>query len=259
MANESVRDCKCCTTFASRRRRCEGSGRNRKTDRFADPESEASAPQGRHIAAFTGNTVIRSIESTKRLVDAVRRSGAITIEAWIRPDNLKQKGPARIVTLSKNSNERNATLGQEGDQIETRLRTTATSTNGIPAIRSESRSLSDRLTHVVYTRDRGGNARIYVNGRQRKQGKVSGTLGNWNDSFQLALANELSGDRPWLGELHLVAVYSRGLTAEEVALNFKAGVGDNDCNAFGESAGIAREFVRVANCADSFPTLSGVS
>ncbi len=177
------------------------------------------------VLLVTGNTVIRSIESTKRLVDAVRRSGSITIEAWVRPDNLNQKGPARIVTLSKNSNERNATLGQEGNQIETRLRTTATSTNGIPAIRSESKTLSDKLTHVVYTRDRGGSARIYVNGRPRQQGKVSGTLENWNDSFQLALANELSGDRPWLGELHLVAVYSRGLTPEEVALNFKAGVG----------------------------------
>ncbi len=173
----------------------------------------------------TGNTVIHSVNPAKRLVDAVRRSGSITIEAWIRPDNLNQNGPARIVTLSKDPNERNVTLGQEGDQIEARLRTTETSTNGIPPIRSESRSLSDKLTHVVYTRDRSGTTRIYVDGRQREQGKVSGTFENWNDSFQLALANELTSDRPWLGELHLVAVYSRGLSPAEVALNFKAGTG----------------------------------
>lgn len=174
---------------------------------------------------ITGNTVLESVTPVKRLVDAIRRSGSITVEAWVRPDNLNQKGPARILTFSKNANERNVTLGQEGDQVEARLRTTNTSNNGIPAIRTESRSLSDRLTHLVFTRDRSGKAKIYVDGRQRKQGEVSGSLQNWNDSYQLGLANELTGDRPWLGELHLVAVYSRDLSAADVASNFKAGAG----------------------------------
>jgi hypothetical protein len=33
----------------------------------------------------------------------------------------------------------------------------------------------------------------------------------------------MSGDRPWLGEYQLVAIYSRALTADDVKQNLKAG------------------------------------
>lgn len=175
------------------------------------------------VLKVTGKTVIGSFKSTKRLVAAIRRSGSLSLEVWARPGNLTQKGPARIVTISKSSNERNVTLGQERDQIEARLRTSSTSSNGIPAIRTDRKSLRKKLTHMVYTRDRGGVARIYVDGKKKLEKKVGGSLGNWNESFRVALANELTGDRPWLGELHLVAIYSRGLSSSEVATNYKAG------------------------------------
>jgi hypothetical protein len=79
------------------------------------------------------------------------------------------------------------------------------------------------LTHLVYTRDAEGRAALYVNGRLEASGEVGGGLDNWDGSFRLALANELTQDRPWLGEYHLVAVYDRALAAEEVASCFGAG------------------------------------
>ena len=42
--------------------------------------------------------------------------------------------------------------------------------------------------------------------------KVAGKLSGWDRNFRLSLANELTGDRPWLGELDLVAIYDRALT-----------------------------------------------
>ncbi len=170
-------------------------------------------------------TLIRGVGPAKKIVDAVKRSGAITIESWIRPKSLNQKGPARIVTLSNGPSERNFTLGQEGDRMESRFRTVKTSANGTPATLSPAKSLSTerKVTHVVYTRDRSGNARLYLNGLQHQAAKVTGSIGNWNDKYRFALANEVTGDRPWLGELHLVAVYSRSLSADEVADNFAAG------------------------------------
>ena len=33
----------------------------------------------------------------------------------------------------------------------------------------------------------------------------------------------LTGDRPWLGELHLVAIFSRALSHGEIQQNFTAG------------------------------------
>ena len=171
-----------------------------------------------------GKTLIRSDKPAAKVFNAVRRSGEITIEAWVRPANAKQDGPARMVTLSGGSSERNFTLGQEGDKVDVRLRTTKTSGNGIPSLNSPGRSLAPRLTHIVYTRNRGGRARLFLNGKQQAEKRVPGAMANWNGKYRLALANELSSDRPWLGTFHLVAIYSRDLSVGEVAQHFKAGV-----------------------------------
>ena len=171
-----------------------------------------------------GKTLIRSDKPAAKVFNAVRRSGEITIEAWVRPANAKQDGPARMVTLSGGSSERNFTLGQEGDKVDVRLRTTKTSGNGIPSLKSPGRSLAPRLTHIVYTRNRGGRARLFLNGKQQVEKRVPGAMANWNGKYRLALANELSSERPWLGTFHLVAIYSRNLSVGEVAQHFKAGV-----------------------------------
>ena len=40
---------------------------------------------------------------------------------------------------------------------------------------------------------------------------------------QFAVGNEIDLMRPWLGVMHLVAVYDRALAPDEVAQNFAAG------------------------------------
>ena len=169
------------------------------------------------------NTIIRSDKVPSKILNAIKRSNEITIEAWVKPANLRQDGPARIVTLSKNSSERNITIGQEAGSLQARLRTTRTSKNGMPAI-STGRSLSTRPTHIVYSRDRSGRTTVYLNGKRTKEQTVAGTVTNWDDSHHLALGNELSNDRPWLGTYYLVAIYNRDLSAAEVAQNFTAGL-----------------------------------
>ena len=171
-----------------------------------------------------GKTLIHSEKPATKITEAVRRTGEITVEAWVRPANTKQSGPARIISLSGNSSQRNVTLGQEGNQFDARFRTTDTSGNGLPSLSSQVRSLSLRLTHVVYTRNRLGLARLFVNGKLSGDKTVGGKLSNWDKSFMLGLANELTKGRHWLGTYHLVAVYSRDLSKKEVAEHYKAGV-----------------------------------
>jgi hypothetical protein len=189
---------------------------------IADPKAVRVSSGELEILA---GTLIRTEKPAARLIDSIAKSGAITIEAWIRPANPTQNGPARIVTLSRNSGERNFTMGQDGDRIEVRLRTTKTSTNGIPAVVSKSKSLGNDWTHVVYTFSRAGQARLYINGVLNIEQNVGGAVSNWDGGYQLALANELSRDRPWLGSYRLVAIYSRDLTTEEVGQNYRAGAG----------------------------------
>ncbi len=168
-------------------------------------------------------TVIRSTQPPARLIGAVKRSGEITIEAWLQPANVSQDGPARIVTLSKDTSERNFTLGQEKNLFDARLRTSRSSNNGIPSTATPARSLAARLTHIVFTRDRAGRTTIFLDGKRRANQTIAGNFANWNNDYTLALGNELSNERPWLGTFHLVAIYDRSLSAAEVTQNFKAG------------------------------------
>lgn len=183
-----------------------------------------SAVQWRNgVLVVRSSTKIKSSVPAKKIINAVKRSNSLTVEAWIRPANDQQKGPARIVSISSNSSQRNMTLGQEAKKFDARLRTTSTSSNGIPSTSTSNNSVKTALMHVVFTRDATGTARIYINGKQRANKKVPGKFKNWSKDFPLVLANENSGDRPWLGEFHLVAVFSRALTTNEINQNYRAG------------------------------------
>jgi VanZ family protein len=46
---------------------------------------------------------------------------------------------------------------------------------------------------------------------------------NWDTRFMLQLANEATLNKPWLGEIYLVAIYSRDLSSEEIAQHFRLG------------------------------------
>jgi hypothetical protein len=170
-------------------------------------------------------TLIKSTAPARKISDFAKRTRGLTIEAWVDPANDLQDGPARMVTLSGNTSTRNFTLGQDTNHYDVRLRTTATTTNGMPSTPTPSGSATTRLTHVLFTRQADGTTRIYINGKQQATKQIKGDFGNWDDGFALSLADEASGDRPWLGTLHLVAIYSRPLSAKEVTQNYTAGPG----------------------------------
>jgi hypothetical protein len=166
-----------------------------------------------------GKTLIRG--KGKSIATALRKSRALTIEAWLQPANKTQDGPARIVTLSRDPVNRNFTLGQDGSKFDARLRTPQTGNNGTPSLSSS--GLSGDVQHVVFTRDRRGTTGLFVDGKKRAEGRATGDFSNWDQNFELALGNELSGDRPWLGSLYTVVIYARDLAAGEVQAHFAAG------------------------------------
>jgi hypothetical protein len=173
---------------------------------------------------INSSTVIKSAGAARKVIDAVKASNELTIEAWITPANTTQSGPARIVTLSRDLYYRNFTLGQQSDTYDVRLRTTETSYNGLPSLSTPSGSLANQLAHVVYTRDVYGAIKLYMDGALVVSGTVGGDCSVWGD-YALALANELTGDRPWLGSFHMVAIYDRALNQAEVSQNFAVGPG----------------------------------
>jgi hypothetical protein len=87
------------------------------------------------------------------------------------------------------------------------------------------------LCHLVFTRQADGDIRFYLlNGAGpfgSERSKLGGSFhkGGPASDYRLAIGNELTNNRPWLGEVFLIAIYNRALSANEVQQNFGAGVG----------------------------------
>ncbi len=179
--------------------------------------------------AIVSPTLIASTSPAEKIYKACLASNEISIEAWLRPATSTQAGPARIVSVSQNSHSRNVSFGQgqwgslPSDVYDVRLRTTERSANGLPSFSSPEGSLTTDLSHVVYTRNRSGNSRLFRDGLHIAETIVSGDFTTWNPRFPLLLGNETTGDYPWLGALHLVAIYDRALGTREIRQNFDAG------------------------------------
>ena len=169
---------------------------------------------------------IRSSVSATKIIDACKTSNEITMEAWIVPANTTQGsvGPVRVLTLSESSTNRNFALGQEIDTWDARLRTTTTSDNGIPSLNSGAGSVETNLTHLVYTRNASGDAKIYINGSLANSGSVTGDFSNWSSNYKFGIGDEFNSDKTWEGLFYLSAIYSRALSASEVQQNYSIGV-----------------------------------
>lgn len=194
--------------------------------RIATPSATQWTTEGLRISS---PTVLASAGPATKLITAAQQSNELTIEAWIKPTNTTQNGPARIATLAGSATGSNFTLGQGrwGNQLtnlfDVRLRTTDTSNDGRPSLVSPEGTATTDLTHVVYTRDANGLARLYINGEEKATRTVTGDFSNWAGDYRLALGAEINGAFPWLGEYQLAAFYSRALTPQEVLQNFGAG------------------------------------
>lgn len=194
---------------------------------------ESKTKWSKHGLHVTGKVLIASVRPAKELVQALDTTDAMTIEAWIKPDNATQHGPARIVSLSDGTSRRDFTLGQEGNKYDVRLRATQVGAdkqeqdNGRPSVATQANSVSaNKIAHVVYTRLKNGEAKIYVNGKVLGRGHRPGGFSIWKDDFHFLLGNEINSnlDRTWLGTYYLVAIYDRALTQAEVDQNRRAGL-----------------------------------
>ncbi len=207
------------------------SGYGEPIDLFASgkyPDSGKWLPEGGFMWENAGYW--KSEAPAKKMVAACRESRALTVEAWLSPTRIQQSGPARIVTVSLTSHQVNFQLahdlgsGANNGVFLTRLRTTKTDTTGNPALHTPSGSVQTRLMHVVYTHDADGKQTFYIDGKKVSSAKVAGDFTNWVDGFRLALGNDVGGENKfWEGRFHLVALYYRALSQEDIERQYTSG------------------------------------
>jgi hypothetical protein len=109
--------------------------------------------------------ILTSAEPAEKLYDVLTASKELSIEVWLAPSNLTQHGPARIVSLSRDTVARNFTLGQSGVDIDFRLRTPVSGSNGTKInLRTKDGPVALGKTHVVVTY-KDGVEKLYIDGR----------------------------------------------------------------------------------------------
>ena len=176
----------------------------------------------RNGISITSNLIIQCAGPAAKLHAEIVKSQAFTFEIWCKPANTTQHGPARMVSYSIDTGNRNFTIGQQADSINLRLRTTLTDPQGEPSVNS-GQLVTTNESHYMVTYTAGGLERLHKNGVEIVAETRGGDLSNWDASYPLLIANEATGIRPWLGEVYMVAIYNRALSASEVQQNYNFG------------------------------------
>ena len=174
---------------------------------------------------FPGTGQAVSNSSTQEFFDHMVRGSGLTLELWLETEDQNQFGPARILSYSIDPALRNFTIGQSSDRLVIRLRTTETSLNGMnPHLIVNSTFDNQSLQHVVITYD-FSEQNVYINGEQRARSeRLKGNFSNWDPACRLVIGNEVTGNRPWKGNLYYAAVFNRPLTEKEIRQNYLSGL-----------------------------------
>lgn len=108
---------------------------------------------------------LQSLESAEMLNRRLRKTHELSIELRFKPANLTQTGPARIITMSQNVDERNFMVGQAKDRLNFRVRTPLTGKNGSNIdLYTQQPVLNENIHHVVAVFNRGAE-QFYVDGK----------------------------------------------------------------------------------------------
>jgi hypothetical protein len=171
---------------------------------------------------FEGGKAQATVEDSRKIADLIKATGEYTIETWVVPGNVTQED-ANIVSYSGSTAVRNFTLAQTLYNYDYYNRSSTTDDNGEAALSTADadEDLQATLQHVVITYSAVNGRRIYVNGvyTDDQDPTAAGSVANWSDSFALVLGNEVSGNRPWQGQIRLLAIHNRALTEEQIQRN----------------------------------------
>ncbi len=159
----------------------------------------------RRTIRFSSPGVTETRATPEWLEQAIRHN-SLTVRLRARSFSSDQSGPARLFTVSRTCGLRNLTIAQDGKGLVVRVRTPDTNSNGIPAITVPNifASLQWREIEVSIA---SGSLAIFVDGEQVVDQHIhKAPFQVWNNQFLLALGNELTRNRPWLGEIAVAEV-----------------------------------------------------
>ena len=150
------------------------------------------------------------------MIEAVKKTGAFTLEFVASASAIDDTGSRCLITLSRNRNDICFSVEQRADKLVFRLRSHETGPDGKEVeVATIERGRLYRVA-IGFARD---GLTAWVDGRRvLETDAVPGGLSVWPDDARLLFGNEGGeGGRPWNGLLEGVAVYDRKIVDEEAA------------------------------------------
>ena len=139
--------------------------------------------------------------------ESLLEAGGFEIEALITPYNVRQTGPARILSYSAGPRHWNLLLGQSGPDLILRFRTKpAEARSGMVQLSVTDVLAENRAVHVRVTHDAAGTVFVIDGDETLRVDGPRMDVASWSPGYPLFIGNEASGDRPWLGSVARIAI-----------------------------------------------------
>ena len=112
-----------------------------------------------------GNSFVSTSLPAISLTQALKKTNQLSIAIWFQPTNIRQDGPARIVTLSGGTDRRNFTLGQSGAKLNFRIRTPLNGLNGSRVELTTAPIITVDKPQLIIATFYRGEMKLFYNGR----------------------------------------------------------------------------------------------
>lgn len=186
-----------------------------------DTQAVGQAYPDHKYALQTSGGSYRVSGADETLLKGCQQTNKLTIEAEITTHIANQSGPARIITYSSGASSRNFTIGQEGNRLMLRLRTSQTDLNGVESQAVLADILPNRPMHLMLCYS-PGSLQCYVDGKLHLDTPlIQGDFSNWS-AQHLLIGNEWETQRPWMGTISGLVIYNQKYGATQAARSYES-------------------------------------
>ncbi len=173
--------------------------------------------------SVTKNTEARTQMLADRIISAIEKDGAFTVELWIKPIETRPRQAGTILALGNEAGPAGKTFFSLNQDNHGKVAVEGTFSTAPALVGPEIRV--NRLAHIVFTREKSGLERLYVDGEVQAARNIGRGVNSLNDnSVILVLGNMPKRDHPWQGEYYRVAIYNRALSEPEVKSHFRPAI-----------------------------------
>ncbi len=161
------------------------------------------------LVRFSSTGMARSLNPPAWLYPAEQLQD-LSVSLCVHSSASNQIGPARIFTISKDHYLRNLTIAQEQSHLIVRLRTQNTSLDGEPHY-TVCKVFAEPAWRLIEINIKDNKLKILLDGNVVITDNLPNKpLMNWDPGYRLALGNELTWARPWIGEISQATVSVNG-------------------------------------------------